>query len=165
MLDNDGNGMLNISADRYIEAVKLLTTGKAKHLLMSGGNGSLLDRRFSEADWTKTQLKDFNFPDTSILIEDRSRNTMENASYSKVILARAHLKPPYLLVTSAFHMRRSMMIFQHQGINVVPYPANYLVDRGDISFSDFLPDGSSLLAWNLYTKELVGYVIDYFKVR
>lgn len=162
-VNESGNGLFNGASDRFIEGIELLATGKAKHLLISSGNGNLIPGKFKEADWVYTQLKKFKFPDSSILIESNSRNTIENAVFSKKIILARHLSPPYLLVTSAFHMRRSMMIFKKEGYNVVPYPCNYIAGQGNITLGDLLPSAESLSTWNLYLKELVGYVVDYWK--
>jgi len=153
-------GYFNGSADRFIQGVKTLLTGKATHIMITGGNGSLFPGGFSEANWVKTQLAAFKIPDSLTLIESRSRNTIENASFSKTMLQKAGLKPPYLLITSDFHMRRSLMIFQKQGYDVVPYPCNIMAGHNDFSFTDLVPDGSSIGGWEIYLKEMVGYVVD-----
>jgi uncharacterized SAM-binding protein YcdF (DUF218 family) len=161
-VDNNGNGYFNSSADRFIQGMKLLTDGKAGHLLISGGNGNLIPGKFREADWVKTQLQELKYPDSSILIEDRSRNTIENAQFSKPILQKAKLQPPYLLVTSAFHMRRAYMIFKKQGYNVDADPCNF-TNGGGFSIDALIPDAGVLAGWNTYLKEVVGYVVDSFK--
>jgi len=162
-VDGSGNGFFNGASDRFIQGIELLATRKAKHLLVTSGNGNLIPGKFKEADWVDTQLKNLQFPDSSILIENNSRNTIENAVFSKKILSARDLNPPYLLVTSAFHMRRSMMIFRKEGYNVVPYPCNYIVGRGNITIVDLVPNAETLSNWNLYLKEMVGYVVDYWK--
>ncbi|RZA01840.1 MAG: YdcF family protein [Moraxellaceae bacterium] len=100
---------------------------------------------------------------TIMLIERNSKNTIENAKFSKVMLDEAGLKPPYLLVTSAFHMRRSLMIYKHAGMNVVPYPAHFLVGDGRVTFDKFLPDAQILAHWGYYVKEMIGYAVNYFQ--
>jgi len=159
----DADGHFNNSADRFIQGVKLVETKQASHILISGGNGSLMPGQFREATWVKTQLLAFNIPDSLILTESQSKNTIENAQFSKSILAKSHFPPPYLLVTSSFHMRRASMIFKKAGIDVVPYPCNFF--GSDVSFGimNFLPDSNVLYNWEFYTKEVVGYVINYFK--
>jgi uncharacterized SAM-binding protein YcdF (DUF218 family) len=152
-----GDGYFNSAADRFIQGTKLLSARQASHLLITGGTGSLLPDEFREATWVKKQLHVFNYPDSAILIESNSRNTLENARFSKVLLDSAKLKPPYLLVTSAFHMRRSLMIFKNAGIDVIPYPANYLVRRKAV-LSDIIPGADVLSNWNIYIKEVVGYL-------
>jgi uncharacterized SAM-binding protein YcdF (DUF218 family) len=160
--DENGKGFFNGSADRFIQAVKLLSTGKVTHLLISGGNGSLIPDSFEEGDWVKTQLELLKVPDSCILIENRSRNTIENAAFSKTILNDKHLQPPYLLVTSAFHMRRSLNIFNKTGLEVIPYPCNYMTGNDKISINEFIPDAGVLGGWNYYIKELVGTIVNHF---
>jgi uncharacterized SAM-binding protein YcdF (DUF218 family) len=155
--DGNNGGYFNTGADRFLQGIKLMSTGQTAHLLITGGNGSLLPGGFREGLWVQKQLKEFNYPDSVILIESKSRNTLENAKFSKVMLQKAKLPPPYLLVTSAFHMRRSLMIFKKAGIDVVPYPANYLVRR-KAEISDIIPTAEALSGWNTYIKEVVGYV-------
>jgi len=160
----NGDGYFNGASDRFIEGVKLFNTGVAKHLLISGGNGSLLPSKYKEANWTKKQLLIFKVPDSSILVENNSRNTIENAVFSKTILQKSGLKPPYLLITSDFHMRRAFMIFKKEGLPVIPYPCDYSVGQGSNSFADLIPDGEAWGQWNIYLKELVGYVVDKWKI-
>lgn len=161
--DKDGNGHFNSSADRFIQGIRLLSIGKISHLLITGGSGSLIQGKFREGDWVRTQLKEFKYPDSSIFIESNSRNTIENATLSKPIIQKAGLKPPYLLITSAFHMRRAMMIFKKEGYNVDAYPCDYIAGTAPASFSDLIPDIGYLQVWTSYLKEVVGYAIDYYK--
>jgi len=161
--DANGNGFFNTSADRFIEGLKLFTTGKVTHILISSGNGNLIHDNFAEADWVKTQLKQFNVPDSSVLIENRSRNTIENAAFSKILLNKNHLQPPYILVTSAFHMRRSLNIFKKTNLDVIPYPCNYMVGENKVSIDGLIPDAAVLGTWNYYIKEVVGNIVVYFK--
>ncbi|MDP9080624.1 MAG: YdcF family protein [Bacteroidota bacterium] len=157
-----GEGRFNGSADRFIQGLKLLSTGKVTHLLVSGGNGSLVPNSFREGTWVKTQLELLKVPDSCIVVESQSRNTLENAAFSKTILAQKHLQPPYLLVTSAFHMRRAMGIFKTQKMDIIPYPCNYIASAPDLK-SQFIPDADPLVGWNFYIKELVGTIVNYFK--
>jgi uncharacterized SAM-binding protein YcdF (DUF218 family) len=155
----DSSGMFNGASDRFIQGLKLKTNGKASHILITSGNGSLDPDGFSEGEWVYTQLKEFNLPDSSILIEGKSRNTIENAVFTKKLLIEKHLPPPYLLVTSAFHMRRSLLIFNKAGLQTVPYPCNYTAGFGKFTIYAFWPSTETLGEWQHYTKELVGYVV------
>jgi uncharacterized SAM-binding protein YcdF (DUF218 family) len=161
--DANGEGRFNGSADRFIQGLKLLSTGKVSHLLISGGNGNLIPGSFKESTWVKTQLELLKVPDSCIVVEDQSRNTLENAAFSKTILIQKHLQPPYLLVTSAFHMRRAMGIFKKQKMDIIPYPCNYMVSDDRFTFDELIPDAGPLGGWNLYIKEWVGTVVNYFK--
>lgn len=161
--DAHGHGFFNGAADRFIQGLKLLRTGKVSHILISSGNGNLIHDNFREADWVKTQLLLFKVPDSCILIENRSRNTLENAAFSKSVLNAQHLQPPFILVTSAFHMRRSLGIFKRAGLDVIPYPCNYIAGTGGFSLGQFIPDATTLSVWNTYTKEMVGTIVNHLK--
>jgi uncharacterized SAM-binding protein YcdF (DUF218 family) len=163
--DKDGNGYFNAASDRFIQAVKLKTTGKVSKILISGANGSLLNGKdFKEADYVSAQLKELKFADSTILIENQSRNTIENALFSKRILMEKKVQPPYLLITSAFHMRRALYTFKKAGVDVVPYPCDYFAGRGSSSVTDFIiPDAAILAEWNTYLKEAVGLIAYRFK--
>ncbi|MBS7563602.1 YdcF family protein [Mucilaginibacter sp. Bleaf8] len=155
----DKTGYFNGAADRFIQALKLKATGKASHLLITSGNASLRPDTTSEGVWVGRQLKELNIPDSSILIESKSRNTIENALFTRQLLKTQNLKPPYLLVTSDFHMRRAMLIFKHTGIDVIPYTCHYIAGTDKISLNSFWPHSDVLYTWEIYTKELVGYVV------
>ena len=161
--DKNGDGFFNTAADRFIQGLKLYTEGKATHILISGGNGNLIPGPYRESDWVRKQLMLFRVPDSSIIVENRSRNTLENAAFSKVLLQEKHLQPPYLLVTSAFHMRRSIGIFKKEKMEITPYPCNYLAGNNDWSFGEFVPDPGPLSGWNVYIKEVIGTMVNYFK--
>ncbi len=130
--------------------------------MITGGNGNLIPGAFREATWARGELHKLGIPDSLILTESNSRNTDENATFSKKVLAANRLKPPYLLVTSAFHMRRSKMIFNKKGIEVIPYSCGYFTDYNRTTFNDLFPQADVLMYWELYLKEVVGYATNYF---
>lgn len=161
--DEKDSGYFNSTADRFIQAVKLYRLGIIKHILVSGGNGKTDDNHFREGAWVKGELITFGVPDSVIFVEDKSNNTNENAMYSKQILDAQHLQPPYLLITSAYHIPRAALIFQKAGVPVVPFPCNYTAGRGRFSFWDLLPKPSVLMSWDIYLKEGFGYL--YYKMK
>lgn len=156
----NGHGYFNEFADRFIQAAELYNTGKVRRILVTGGNGALVPDQFKEADWVKQQLLKFRVPDSCVIAEDKSRNTIENAAFSKIKLDSAHLTGPYLLITSSFHMRRSLQIFKKTGLNVVPYPCDPITSQGFGGIQDFLPDPGVLCTWNIYIKEVIGYAVN-----
>jgi uncharacterized SAM-binding protein YcdF (DUF218 family) len=161
--NGNGGGFFNASADRFIQALKLKTSGKVSNLLIVGGNSKIIPGKFMESVWVKAQLIELNIPDSTILIESNSRNTSENALFSKNQLRRKNLPPPYLLITSAFHMRRSLYTFKNAGIKVVPYPSNFVVGKNEVSFDDFIPQAEVINTWGTYLKEVIGFGIYYVK--
>ncbi len=158
--DKNGNGVFNEQADRFIQGLKLKEENKVSHILVSSGNGNLQPDDFKEAAWVEKVLKEFNVADSAVLIEQNSRNTFENATFSKQALQSAHLRPPYLLVTSSWHMRRASYIFNKAGVDVIPYPSGRISQNVKFSIVDSLmPDAGTLWLWNVYLKELVGMTV------
>ena len=70
-----------------------------------------------------------------LIIESQSRNTYENFQRLKTVIPKRNGQ--YLLVTSAYHMPRSVGIAERQGINVVPYPVDYRSQTGESRQLDF----------------------------
>ena len=161
--DNHQQGYFTGGADRFIEAAELKDKGTVSHILMTGGNPGLLPTQYREADWVSLQIKNLNIPDSCIFIEHDSRNSFENAQFSKRILDSAKLPPPYLLVTSAYHMRRAYYIFRKMGVEVIPFPCNYVAGRDKTSFSSFIPSAGVLTGWEVYIKEMIGLIAYHFK--
>ena len=162
--DKNGDGVFNGSADRFIKGLELKEQGKASHILISSGNGNLQVSNFKEAAWAKNILKEFNLSDSTILVEQASRNTFENASFSKRLLEQKHLSPPYLLVTSAWHMRRAQYIFIKEGLNIIPCPSGFVTSNQKFTWGDYImPDAGVLEGWNIYLKELVGLIVAHIK--
>lgn len=159
----DGNGHFNATADRFIQAEKLYKLGIIQHILISGGNGKVDDKDFREGAWAKGELTIMGIPDSVIFVEDRSNDTFDNAFYAKQILDSLQLKPPYLLITSASHLRRASLIFKNARITTVAYPCNYADGKNSFSFSSVVPQPSALSGWNIYLKETAGYLWYKFK--
>ncbi|MCX7728801.1 MAG: YdcF family protein [Bacteroidia bacterium] len=115
------------SADRLLKAIELYHQRKIKKILITGGSGSVLHPEDKEAIYIYRYLKNIQVPDTDIIIENESRNTYENAIYSKKILDSLHIYDDIILITSAYHLRRSVAIFKKVGYqNILPYPAERL---------------------------------------
>lgn len=159
----NGAGFFNASADRFIQALKLKSAGNVSNLLITGGNSKVIPGRFRESIWVKDQLMQLNIPESSILIEHNARNTLENASFTKIALDNRRLEPPFLLITSAFHMRRSLYTFHRAGIQVIPYSSNFIAGKNKVSFNDFVPQAEVINKWGVYLKELIGFGIYYVK--
>ena len=101
-------------------------------------------------------LRAWGVPEEAILLETESRNTDENALYSKRPL-EAHGLKHILLVTSALHMPRALALFRASGIDAVPAPTDFeVVDRGDRTLMPWLPDAAALEGSTRAIKEYLG---------
>ena len=101
-------------------------------------------------------LQDLGVPPGRIFIDDRSRDTGENARYSAELCARNGFRNP-LLVTSAYHMKRSLLIFQRNRLAVTPLPASFRYDsRNEITPYTFLPSFTDLAGTATALREHLG---------
>jgi uncharacterized SAM-binding protein YcdF (DUF218 family) len=155
--DKEGNGFFNSTADRFIQVLKLYKQGHISHVLITGGNGKSSLNSFREAEWVKKQMILMGVPDSVIFVEDQSNNTAENAAHARKILDSFHLKPPYLLISSAHHLPRAMLLFKKAGVPVTGYPCSYIAGNGISTFADIIPSIGVLFTWQVYLKETAGY--------
>ena len=79
------------------------------------------------AEVASAVLADLGVPDGGLIVEDKSRNTYENAVYSANIVAPTP-DQKWLLVTSAWHMPRAIGCFRKAGWNIDPAPTGYFTD-------------------------------------
>ncbi len=154
----DDNGYFNAAADRFIQALKLYKAGEIKHILVSGGNGKDEDKSFREGAWAKREFISVGVPDSAIFVEDISNNTNDNAAYAKKILDSLYLPPPYLLITSAYHIPRATLLFENTGVPVDSFPCNYFNGNSIITIGSFIPHFWVLFEWDVYLKEAAGYI-------
>jgi uncharacterized SAM-binding protein YcdF (DUF218 family) len=157
----DDKGYLNASADRLIQTALLYKTGRVKNILVTAGNGYIINHHFVEADFAKELLISLGVPAEHIITEGRSKNTEENALYSKKIIDSLKMPGSLVLVTSAFHMPRAMLAFKKAGIHTIPYPCDFISKQvGNNFFEDYiLPSSTALRNWDLYIKEMVGIAV------
>jgi uncharacterized SAM-binding protein YcdF (DUF218 family) len=119
-----GTAALNESAERLTEAVALTRKYPAARLVFSGGDANLLFRHGAEADFALALLEDLGVPRERVLLEDRSRNTVENAIFTKA-LVKPKPDERWLLVTSAYHMPRAIGAFRAAAFPVEAYPVDW----------------------------------------
>ncbi len=154
----DDSGHFNAASDRFIQALKLYKAGEIKHILISGGNGKDEVKSFREGAWAKGEFVSVGIPEADVFVEDRSNNTNDNAAYAKKILDSLHLAPPYLLITSAYHIPRASVLFNNAGVSTTAFPCNYFSGNSIITLSSFIPHFWVLFEWDLYLKEAAGYL-------
>lgn len=152
-VDADGNGYFNSSSDRFLQTVKLYKAGIINQILISGGNSKKKDNGFEEGKWAKQEMIPFGIPDSVIFVEDRSDNTKENAANSKKILDSLLAPPPYVLITSAFHLPRAKRLYEQSGMEIIPFPCNYTEGRGPFQFSELIPDITVMFNWSKFIRE------------
>jgi uncharacterized SAM-binding protein YcdF (DUF218 family) len=144
-------------ADRVTHTLQLYRMGIIKTILVSGGSGSLLERSRQEADEIADALQLMGVPLEDIRIENESRNTHESAIAVKTLLQDSVSADECLLITSAFHMRRSRACFKKVNYAGDTFTTDFL--HHERKFTPdvlFIPRVDSLLIWNIMIREWVG---------
>ena len=124
--------------------------------------------RIGPANWGAAggeDLKSINIPDSAMIIENESKNTYENAVFTKKILDSLKINGNFLLVTSGYHMRRSMAVFKKAGYkNLTPYVTNRVSGIRRFSFDHLLiPNQDALFTLQILIHEWLGYLV--YKIR
>jgi uncharacterized SAM-binding protein YcdF (DUF218 family) len=136
--------------------VQLMREHPHLRLIFSGGEGRMRATGVSEARLAEHFFKQQGVPAEQITLEDRSRNTRENAQRVAELLGK-DCEKPWLLVTSAMHMPRSMAEFRAVGCNVTPYPVDYRT--GPTTDWDEYRLADSLKLWEAALHEWIGMAV------
>ncbi len=147
--------LLNEAAERMTAAIAIQQRNPELRMIFTGGEGALLGTGPSEADRARVFFDAMGLDSTRIQYESASRNTHENAVLSAQ-LPNVDPTQPWLLVTSAWHMPRSMATFTKAGWNVTAYPVDFR-SGGAVDWLDYdLVAGAR--RWELVLHELLGIV-------
>ena len=144
-------------ADRILAALDLYRAGRAPVVLVSGGTGLILQNARSEAEALREWALARGFPAKAILSEPNSRNTAENAVETAKIAAERGWES-VILVTSAFHMRRSVLCFRKAGVEALPFPVDYRTAASFVGPEEFFPSVAALSLSTIAIKEYLGIV-------
>lgn len=127
-----GVAVVRGAADRIVAAAALARQYPDARIVFTGGSSNLIENDPREADFAAEIFERLGVRRERLTIERRSRNTEENAEFTKAIAAPKNGER-WLLVTSAYHMPRSVGLFRKAGFAVEPYPVDWRVgSRADL---------------------------------
>ena len=152
-----GEPVLSDAAERITVTVELARKYPSARIVFSGGTADLLPGDATEAQYARDLLTRLGIPAERIELEDRSRNTVENAVFTKAV---ASPKPNerWLLVTSAAHMPRAIGTFRQAGFPIDAYPVDWNT-RGPIDLITFNKNaGSGLRRTDAAVHEWIGLI-------
>ena len=119
-----GQSTLNAAGSRMIEAARLALAHPEAKVVVSGGNADPWHPEIKEAAVMAKILTDLGVAPDRVVQENRSRDTRENARFTQAIV-KPMPDQHWILVTSAFHMPRSVGVFRQIGWSVIPWPSDY----------------------------------------
>lgn len=147
------------SVDRILQAIQLYHDKKIDKILLSGGSGYVMYKDWKEAAWLSQLLYKCCVPPEDVIIENESRNTYENALYAANILNAKQYGNRFLLITSATHMRRSLMCFENTGLRVDPFSVDERSGKGIYTPDKLIiPDAENINNWDTLIHEWLGIV-------
>jgi len=145
---------LGAAAERNLAFMQLIKQHPSAKHVFTGGTGSLLDQNSKGADVAKMLYEQQGLDSANIIFERESRNTYENVSYSKKLI-QPNKSENWILITTSWHMPRSVGIFCQQQWPVIPYPVDHQTMKGELLRIDFnLASNLSLLKTGI--KEWIG---------
>ena len=150
-----GNGQvaLNSAAERMTMAVALALAHPQLKIVFTGGDGTLLRQKESESQQARQYFLEMGLPADRVVFESASRTTYENALFS-ADLPGMDIHAPWLLLTSGWHMPRSLATFRRLGWNVTPYTVDYVTGEAT-AWTQYSLAGS-LLRWQTAVHETLG---------
>jgi uncharacterized SAM-binding protein YcdF (DUF218 family) len=149
---------LNEAAERMTVMAELARRFPNARIVFSGGSGRLIYNGSTEAEFAARLFESFGIAKDRIVLEDKSRDTLENARFTKEMVKP---KPGerWLLVTSAHHMPRSIALFRSEGFPVEAFPVDYRT-RGAIDMlRPFSPLSDGLRRTDTAMREWIGLVM------
>jgi len=124
MFKEYGQTSLNGSAERLVESVEIIKKFKKAKVIFSGGSGVLNRPDLGHSQAAKYFYEKIGLDTNRIIFEDNSRNTYENILFSKKI-ANPKFNEKWILITSASHMKRALLIAENQNWNITPYAVDF----------------------------------------
>jgi uncharacterized SAM-binding protein YcdF (DUF218 family) len=153
-----GVPVTNSAADRMIAGAALARQYPHARIVFTGGSANLISNDAKEADYAGEIWASLGISKARLVMERLSRNTHENAEFTKALVApKPHER--WLLVTSAYHMPRSVGLFRKAGFAVEPYPVDWRVGGGAdiLDFTDYPLDGWSRT--DIAAREWIGLLV------
>lgn len=149
----------NKGADRITHALQLYKEGKIKKIFITGGQGLNPVNPQSEAEVLKRFLLMAGVPEPDVMIEVQSKNTREKPLFTKAFLEEKGIDvdQEFILITSAFHMKRSKGCFDKVGLSTEAFPTDYYSSDTKYDIPTlFFPDPYSIFMWHKLVKEWIG---------
>jgi uncharacterized SAM-binding protein YcdF (DUF218 family) len=122
-----GETVFNSSVARVLSGIALARRHPEAKLALVGGEGGYISVGLPESRATLSLVVEQRIDSARVILEERSRNTHENATFAKEMI-RPGPDETWVLVTSAFHMPRAVASFAAVDWPVIPYPVDFKVD-------------------------------------
>lgn len=145
------------AAERLTAIAELARKWPNARIVFTGGSGQLVFGGATEANLAERLFVSFGVDRDRITLEDKSRNTVENARFTKAVVA-PQSGERWLLVTSAHHMPRAVGCFRQAGFDIEAWPVDFRTRGAEDAFRPFSSVSSGLKRVDVAVREWVGLV-------
>lgn len=153
-------------ADRLLEGIRLYKHKRIEKLVLAS-DGAIIESKDGKGlqgnpEGMMAFLKDMGMPPEDVILETKANSTWENATLTLELIGDSLRTEPSLLITSATHMRRSVLAFEKVGL----HPDTYITDtfvRPKGKKISYMPSLHTLASWEELTHEWAGYLAYGFK--
>ncbi len=153
-----GQPEFNDGVERVLSAMELAHRFPSAQIVFSGGSGLLVRNERRESQDISIFLENMKFPTDHVVYEDQSRNSFENIRNS-MALVKPGKGEVWVLVTSAYHMPRSMAVARKLGwMEILPYPVDYRSSGRYVFWPTKFDVLDNLDAAHLSLREMAGYL-------
>jgi uncharacterized SAM-binding protein YcdF (DUF218 family) len=156
--DADGPGAISAESLARLHGAYKAHSANKKPIIISAGQ---VFGRKPESELSRRVLLKWGVAPQYIIVETRSRDTAENAQYAGEICQQKNWRK-VVLVTSAYHMKRSVFLFKKYLKEIVPYPTDYKTARKGYDYGSFLPGADNMGDIAAATKEYLGIL--YYRI-
>ncbi|UCH48506.1 MAG: YdcF family protein [Betaproteobacteria bacterium] len=147
------------AAERFLAFLALAKQYPEAKLVFAGGTGSLIRQEFKGADVAETLFQQQGLDVTRVVFERESRNTYENALFTRELIQPGEGES-WLLITTAWHMPRSVGVFCKQQWPVIPYPVDHTTEPDHLISINFAL-ASHLRDLGIGAKEWIALLVYY----
>jgi uncharacterized SAM-binding protein YcdF (DUF218 family) len=145
------------ASERFEGGVALLQAGRAGHLVFTGAGMNWADSQATEGDELRRLAIARGAPPDRVLVAGRVGNTADEAAAIAALMKTKGWKR-VILVTTAWHMPRSVHQFRKAGVDCQPFPVDFRVDRTrGVDLLDFVPRGEAWMQTETALRETYGY--------
>jgi uncharacterized SAM-binding protein YcdF (DUF218 family) len=143
------------SVDRFFAGVDLFKLNKAPTLIFTRGKLPW-SIGVPEGEYLRDVAIKFGVPKKNILLTENVENTDQEAKAIKKLFLIEN--PKIILVTSAFHMPRALIVFEAAGINAIPFPVDFRRGSGKPNYMSFIPSAGSFAGTSYFVREMIGRI-------
>ena len=152
-----GVPVISGASDRLISAATLAHRYPNARLVYTGGSANLISNDAKEADYATALFQGLGIAKSRLIMERQSRNTKENAELTRQIV-RPKPGERWLLVTSAYHMPRSIGLFRRAGFAVEAYPVDWKIGTSEDLFRYYVIGNNGLQLVDTAVREWLGLI-------